>query len=139
MMVAGGACIVFGSGLLGNSGGSLMTPFICILHPDIPMASILGTLFASMLAPSVVAATVYTRLGLVRPALLPALVGGAIVGAACRSRIALQGPDELLRWGFAVVFSTLGMQILRRPVTSQAVRKIVSTAAKKQQSSLYKI
>jgi uncharacterized membrane protein YfcA len=87
-----------------------------------------------MLAPSVVAATVYTRLGLVRPALLPALVGGAIVGAACGSRIALQAPDELLRWGFAVVFATLGLQILRRPVTSQAVRKIVSTASKKQQS-----
>lgn len=121
-LVAGGAAIGFGAGMLGMSGGALMTPLIAVLHPDLPMSTIVGTSFAAMLPPSVVGAITYSRLGLVSWPLVVPLLVGAVGGAAIGSRIVLNLPDDVLRWGFATVFFALGLRIVRAPITPAVKR-----------------
>lgn len=116
-LVAGGAVIGFAAGMLGIGGGSLMTPMIAVLQPGMSVAAVLGTSFAAMLPPSIVAAAVYARLGLVVWDIVPVLVGGAVVGAAIGSKAVLQVDEEVLRWGFGAVFLAMGVRIFRRPIT----------------------
>jgi uncharacterized protein len=121
-LVAGGVGIGFAAGMLGISGGSLMTPLIAVLQPDLPVPVILGTSFAAMLPPSVVAAVVYSRLGLVRWGIVAPLAAGACGGALVGSKVVMSIPEDVLRWGFAAVFFTMGFRIVRTPLRAAVKR-----------------
>lgn len=122
-LVAGGAGIGFAAGMLGVGGGSLMTPLIAVLLPAASMPAVLGTSFAAMLPPSLVAAAAYARLGLVRRRLVPPLVAGAAVGAAAGSQAVLAAPEDALRWAFAAVFAVMGARIVRSPLGKAVVKR----------------
>lgn len=111
-----GAGVGFGAGMLGIGGGSLMTPFIAFMHPTLSMTSILGTSFAAMFPPALVAAVVYNKLGLMRARLVLPIVLGAAVGASAGAQVVCAVPDDVLRWIFAGVFLALGTRVLRAPL-----------------------
>lgn len=114
-LAGAGAAIGFASGMLGVGGGGFFTAAIATLS-DVPLRVVLGTSFAAMVLPSVIAAGTYARMGLVRAALVPPLVVGGFAGAAAGSRVALAAPEHVLQWGFAVVFTVLGLRMLRAPL-----------------------
>jgi uncharacterized membrane protein YfcA len=87
---------------------------------------VLGTSFAAMSLPAVVATISYYRLGIMNVRLLTPLVGGAILGAAGGAQIAAAIPDEILRWSFACIFFALGMRFLRGPLAPRLRKRTVS-------------
>lgn len=116
-----GAGIGFGSGLLGISGGSLFTPLLALTAGLDSFRDVLGTSFAAMVVPTAVGALSYARMGCVAPAVVPPLLLGAVTGASVGSTAALVVPEDVLRWTFAVIFSVLGVRILRAPIKSPSV------------------
>lgn len=113
-----GAGVGFGSGLLGISGGSLFTPLIALTAGLNSFRDVLGTSFAAMVVPTAVGALSYARMGCVTPAIVPPLLLGAVTGASIGSTAALTVPEDMLRWTFVVIFSVLGVRILRAPIKS---------------------
>jgi len=127
LLLGTGASVGFISGLLGVGGGTLFTPAIAFLAGNdyADFHTVLGTSFLSMTLPAVIGALTYWRMGHVNLQLVPALCGGTLVGATAGSRFALAVPDEVLRWGFAVMFGCLGLRLLK---PAQFFRRILSTA-----------
>jgi uncharacterized membrane protein YfcA len=85
--------------------------------------AVLGTSFAAISIPAAVATASYYRLGLMNIRLVPPLVGGAILGAGGGAHIAAATSDEVLRWGFAIVFFVLGIRFLKGPLTPRPPRR----------------
>lgn len=124
-----GSAVGFFSGLLGISGGSLFTPLIAFMCPEGSFRTVLGTSFCAMIVPTAVGALSYARMGCVTRVAVAPIVTGAAIGAGIGSAVALNIPEELLRWGFAVVFTVLGTRILRAPIKApgKAAKKISGT------------
>lgn len=128
-----GAGVGFGSGLLGISGGSLFTPLIALTAGLDSFRDVMGTSFAAMVVPTAVGALSYARMGCVAPAVVPPLLLGAVAGATVGSTAALTVPEDVLRWTFVVIFSVLGVRILRAPIKSStpaATGAVVARAAR---------
>lgn len=123
-----GAVVGFGSGLLGISGGSLFTPLIALTAGLDSFRDVLGTSFAAMVVPTAVGAISYARMGCVNPVVVPPLLAGAVVGASVGSAAALAVPEDALRWAFAVLFSVLGVRIMRSSI-KPSVRQVASATA----------
>jgi uncharacterized membrane protein YfcA len=83
-----------------------------------------------MSVPSAVATASYYRLGLMNIRLVPPLVGGAILGAGCGAYVAAATPEEVLRWGFAIVFFVLGIRFLKGPFAPHLRRGSVAVGRK---------
>ena len=124
-----GSTVGFLSGLLGISGGSLFTPLIAFMCPEGSFRTVLGTSFCAMILPTAVGALSYAKMGCVTRAVVPPIVAGAALGAGIGSTVALNVPEEVLRWGFAIVFTVLGTRILRAPIKTpaKATEKIAGT------------
>jgi len=80
LIIGIGAAIGFISGLLGVSGGFLLTPLL--IFSGIPTAIAVGTAAAQVVASSSSAALTYWRRGSVDLKLAGVLVGGGVVGSA---------------------------------------------------------
>jgi uncharacterized membrane protein YfcA len=141
-----GTCVGFLSGLLGVSGGTLYTPSLALLYasrdrdrervarsdrndaavPSAPAAAhpekhgvrtIIGTSMFAMVFPAAAAGIGYARRGQVSFLHLPGVILGTLTGAAIGSRAAMLVDESVLRFGFAIVFATLGVRLIRSPVT----------------------
>lgn len=111
-VVASGLTAGMASGLLGIGGGVVLTPALA-LATDLPQQAVLGTSLAAMVAPSVVGALVHHRAGTIVWAAGVPLALGAGLGAIVGSRVAVQLPEEELKWTFAGVMGFIGMYLLR--------------------------
>lgn len=129
-LAVAGSAVGVTSGLLGVSGGSLFTPLIAAVCPDMPFRTVMGTSFAAMLIPTAIAAMSYARMRMLAPALLPALVIGAAIGARCGASVALSVPDHFLHYGFAAVFAIMGLRTLRAPLVRRATDAVSKGASK---------
>lgn len=120
ILTSAGAAIGLTSGVLGISGGSLFTPVIAMMCPDMPFTSVMGTSFATMIIPTAIGALSYARMKMMAPALLPALVIGAAIGARVGANFAIALPDFVLHYGFAAVFAFMGLRTLRAPIVHKS-------------------
>lgn len=124
-----GGAVGLGSGLLGISGGSLFTPLIALWGEVGGFKDVLGTSFAAMVVPTAVGAVTYARMGCVARGVVAPLLGGAVAGASLGSRVALEVPEESLRWTFAALLSVLGYRILKKPIKADKAAQVVKRVA----------
>lgn len=95
------------TGLFGVGGGSIVTPALALIT-DLPHQAVLGTTLASMVIPSLLGAHTHWRLGNVLTRALPGLLLGSALGAAGGAQLAMELPQEGLKWFFCVAFLVLG-------------------------------
>ncbi|KAK4533122.1 hypothetical protein CCYA_CCYA15G3979 [Cyanidiococcus yangmingshanensis] len=149
-LLSTGSAVGFLSGLLGVSGGTLFTPALALFYAsqerDAKAAAavagteslsgqgrsapapakrhglhtIIGTAMFAMLFPAAVAGFGYARRGQVSFAHLPGVILGTLTGASLGSQFALLVDESVLRFGFAVVFMTLGIRLMRAPVVIES-------------------
>ena len=112
ILLAAGALAGFLSGLLGIGGGSIMVPAL-VLGGGLTQQLAQGTALTAMVVPSLIGAYTHWRLGHVNRRIAPGLMAGIFVGAFIGGRVALDMPEGILRWIFAVVLLWTGVRYLR--------------------------
>jgi len=125
LIIMGGLAGVM-AGLLGIGGGALIVPVLVIVfegqgvNPNIIMQLALGTSLATIVFTSISSASAYHRRGtldwIIFRRIAPAIVVGALIGAAIADRLA----SRTLQWMFVVFMFAVAVQFARGTTATRA-------------------
>ncbi|MEI7555891.1 sulfite exporter TauE/SafE family protein [Candidatus Chlorohelix sp.] len=109
-LIIGGA-VGFLSGMFGVGGGFIMVPLMVVVL-GVPLKIAVGTSLLAVLAPAISGSFALWRVGQLQLELLPALLGGGLIGAQIGARMVIIFKNRTLKTAFNILLFIVSCYML---------------------------